>query len=564
MAVHFWHESYMIPIDSDEAKRQLAGDISLHHEESDLEGEGNEFTSGVKGSDVQMPDKKLTNQFNFCERSTQTYNNPQRERGCMTEPPPRANFSANVTQWSIYDDYIEDFERQQGKSKDKKATNVGHKQEVKTHKKVIHGDTQEDELGRFAQPLKIVERMINQNTHDEVAQDFKYYEDQSDEFRDNQGTLLPLWSFSFEKARKLAVTSLCWSSHYNDLFAVGHGSYDFLKQSGGLICLYTLKNPSYPEYHFETESGVLSLDIHPSMPHMVCVGFYDGAVGVYSIVQHKNGPLYLSTARTGKHTDPVWEVRWQPVDLEANLNFFSISADGRVTSWTLIKNDMGKFDAVILKMLANANENIEQSKLNTLNCGTAFDFHRTQDHIFLVATEEGMVFKCSKAYTSQYLATYEAHHMAVYRVAWNLFHPDVFITCSADWTVKIWDHRKSTPMFTFDLGSPVGDVAWAPYSSTVFAAVTADGRVHVYDISINKYESLCNQLVVAKKNTTLTHIAFNPKYSIIIVGDDHGQVNTLKLSPNLRKLPKEKKGAEQPKGPEVEIKKLDRILSLVG
>ncbi|VDO78949.1 unnamed protein product [Schistosoma curassoni] len=93
-------------------------------------------------------------------------------------------------------------------------------------------------------------------------------------------------------------------------------------------------------------------------------------------------------------------------------------------------------------------------------------------------------------------------------------------------------------MFTFDLGSPVGDVAWAPYSSTVFAAVTADGRVHVYDISINKYEPLCNQLVVTKKNTKLTHIAFNSKYNIIIVGDDHGQVNSLKLSPNLRKLPK--------------------------
>ena len=33
------------------------------------------------------------------------------------------------------------------------------------------------------------------------------------------------------------------------------------------------------------------------------------------------------------------------------------------------------------------------------------------------------------------------------------------------------------PVFTFDLDSPVGDVAWAPYSSTVFAAVTADGKV---------------------------------------------------------------------------------------
>lgn len=32
-------------------------------------------------------------------------------------------------------------------------------------------------------------------------------------------------------------------------------------------------------------------------------------------------------------------------------------------------------------------------------------------------------------------------------------------------------------MFIYDLNSSVGDVAWAPYSSTVFAAVTTDGKV---------------------------------------------------------------------------------------
>lgn len=32
-------------------------------------------------------------------------------------------------------------------------------------------------------------------------------------------------------------------------------------------------------------------------------------------------------------------------------------------------------------------------------------------------------------------------------------------------------------MFIYDLNSAVGDVAWAPYSSTVFAAVTANGKV---------------------------------------------------------------------------------------
>lgn len=35
----------------------------------------------------------------------------------------------------------------------------------------------------------------------------------------------------------------------------------------------------------------------------------------------------------------------------------------------------------------------------------------------------------------------------------------------------------SEPMFTFDLNNSVGDVAWAPYASTVFAACTTDGRV---------------------------------------------------------------------------------------
>jgi len=33
------------------------------------------------------------------------------------------------------------------------------------------------------------------------------------------------------------------------------------------------------------------------------------------------------------------------------------------------------------------------------------------------------------------------------------------------------------PMFSYDLNCPVGDVVWSPYASTVFAAVTTDGKV---------------------------------------------------------------------------------------
>ena len=56
--------------------------------------------------------KKQTNQFNYSERASQSYNNPYRERVTATEPPPRATFSANASQWEIFDAYKEDFEKQ--------------------------------------------------------------------------------------------------------------------------------------------------------------------------------------------------------------------------------------------------------------------------------------------------------------------------------------------------------------------------------------------------------------------------------------------------------------------
>ena len=52
----------------------------------------------------------------------------------------------------------------------------------------------------------------------------------------------------------------------------------------------------------------------------------------------------------GKHTDPVWQVRWQKDDLDNNLNFFSVSSDGRVTCWTMVKNELHFHDIITLSI----------------------------------------------------------------------------------------------------------------------------------------------------------------------------------------------------------------------
>ncbi|CAI5787930.1 dynein intermediate chain 1, axonemal [Podarcis lilfordi] len=534
MATHFTLYGNLIFRDSDEGRRQSvkqsltiavlpvpsavmdfeALDEELKEEEQPEgeagEGEGEKTDQPAATQEEKeeyrprlVGERKLTNQFNFSERASQTYNNPVRDRACQMEPPPRATFSDTANQWEIYDAYVEELQKlEKSKEKEKQKAPVAKKEDKMRGRKLTSLESQSDDITKVTKAAKIVERMVNQNTFDDIAQDFKYFEDTSDEYRDNLGTLLPLWKFQYDKAKRLAVTALCWNPKYKDLFIVGHGSYDFVKQSRGMLLLYTLKNPSFPEYIFNSESGIMCLDIHVDHPYLIVVGFYDGNVAIYNLKKPASSqPGYKSTAKSGKHTDPVWQVKWQKDDMDNNLNFFSVSSDGRIVSWTLVKNELVHTDVIKLLVEGTTVEGPEGLQLQTFGCGTSFDFHKKIDYLFLVGTEEGKIYKCSKSYSTQFLDIFHAHHMAVDAVSWNPFHSKVFISCSSDWTVKIWDHNIKTPMFIYDLNSAVGDVAWAPYSSTVFAAVTTDG--------------------------------------------------------------KEKKGQEVQKGPEVEIAKLDKLLNLV-
>ncbi|XP_016368021.1 dynein intermediate chain 1, axonemal [Sinocyclocheilus rhinocerous] len=549
MAIHFELEGNLVHKDSDEGRRLMAKQAEVD------DGGGDERPDNVSIK-AGKREQKLTNQFNFNERASQTLNNAPRDISCQTEPPPRANFSATANQWEIYDFYVEELQRRV-KSKEKHEGQFLNKEEDKSKKKMIQAETQNDDIYQLAKVVKIIERMVNQNIFDDVAQDFMYFEDASDEFRGEKGTLLPLWTFQYDKAKSLSVTALCWNHKYNDLFAVGLGSHEFTQQGGGMLLFYTLKNPSYPEFIFNTASGVMCLDIHEHLSYLVAVGLYDGCVAVYNLKKKTDQPIYNSRASSGKHTSAVMQVKWQKDDLDSNHNFISVSADGRVVSWTLVKHELVFTDIIKLPVIDTIPDDLKDV-IPTV--GTSLDFHKQKDYSFLVGTEHGKIHKGSKYYSSKFLEKYDAHFMNVTRVRWNPFHPDVFISCGWDWMVKIWDQTMKSPVFTFELKTSVTDVAWAPYSSTVFAAVTTDGKVHVFDLNINKYEALCQQKVVSKK-TKLFNIEFNPVHPIIIVGDDRGHVTSLKLSPNLRKKPKEKKGQDLPKGPEVEIAKMEQLLS---
>lgn len=140
----------------------------------------------------------------------------------QTVPPQRSSYGATVQQWVIYDWYADDFEQQQrDKEKDKKQGAVVKKEVKAKNSKSI---AMEQLNKRYVQCWQIVERIVNQNIFDDIAQDYRYYEDPSDDFREEEGTLLPLWRFFYEKTKKLSVTDICFNTNYYDLFAVCFGS----------------------------------------------------------------------------------------------------------------------------------------------------------------------------------------------------------------------------------------------------------------------------------------------------------------------------------------------------
>lgn len=68
-------------------------------------------------------------------------------------------------------------------------------------------------------------------------------------------------------------------------------------------------------------------------------------------------------------------------------------------------------------------------------------------------------------------------------VVWSPFNPDVFLSCSSDWTIQLWKQHHLKPMLGFTSAQKaVYDIKWSPKWPTVFGAVT-EGQLEIWDLS---------------------------------------------------------------------------------
>jgi dynein intermediate chain, cytosolic len=190
----------------------------------------------------------------------------------------------------------------------------------------------------------------------------------------------------------------------------------------------------------------------------------------------------------------------QMVGTQNAHNLITSSSDGTVCSW-------------LVDMLAQPQETLELVHTGHAKTAevaiTALCFPDNETTTFWVGTEEGNVYQANRydrAGAKAGLNAYDIYRGHAGPVTGLHFHPlagpvdlsDLFLTCSVDWTVKLWRAKSLTkvatgtqqqvqaiaPIFSFEEADDyVYDVAWHPMHPAVFASVDGSGRFDVWNLN---------------------------------------------------------------------------------
>lgn len=293
-----------------------------------------------------------------------------------------------------------------------------------------------------------------------------------------------------------SVTAMAWNAVNTDLLAVAYGKLDnYVEtskpgeavdevQAGGLVLFWSIRNPEYPEKILRTPFPVTSLDFSKLNPTVLGVGLINGDVNIYDIKRETGWevPMESSAGMPGSHSDPVWDMKWIIKGIERFETLVSISTDGKVLEWNMKKG------MVVTTIMQLSRIGTGEGWISRHAAGLSFSFVPNDATSYVVSTEEGSLHKCSISYSEQYLETYEGHDGPAYKVRFSQHWPNVFLSGSADVTMGIYHLKSKTPLIKMRATGDdfaYNDVAWCPGNSTVFASVTADAKLQIWDLSVS-------------------------------------------------------------------------------
>ncbi|RNF19712.1 putative dynein intermediate chain [Trypanosoma conorhini] len=371
-----------------------------------------------------------------------------------------------------------------------------------------------------------------------------------------------LWTFRSPLTADRAVTCMAWNCKESDILAVGYSAVHAKEGQGvahdpmlhgGIVCCWSLKNPLAPErvIRLSTEAGVSSVAFSYEHPSLLAVGNMEGGIVIYDIQKDTSTPAIKATSTSGQHTGAVWELKWVARGKERGEFLMSISGDGRVVQWAVGKTlERVAPDLMTLKRQHGAacesafaddgssagkgNGNGQQRRkmdaLFSRQCGgMCLDVSPADGTVYVVGSEDGSIHQCNKSQTETYELDYAPHSELVYRVRWSPYSDAFFLTCSADWSSRLYRLGQSAQLLTFDSPNQnaVQDVAWSFTNSTTFATVTAQGNVEMWSVTDSIRPRSTAQFLDQRR---LASVLFaEQEAAVLVVGDEKGDVTVFRL-----------------------------------
>ncbi|KAF4791512.1 WD repeat-containing protein 78 [Turdus rufiventris] len=425
-------------------------------------------------------------------------------------------------------------------------TSANLQQDLVVMERILMENIFQPKLALYRQIPVLIEPVVTSETKKEADED----EDEEEKEEEKQEETLPdpnqspaegagprleqLWSYSCDLTSGHSVSSMAWNKVNPDLVAVGYREFVSQDQKKGLACCWSLKNPMWPERIFRCDHGVTAVDFSLGSPNLLAVGMANGCVAIYDVRSRTDAALLDSSASLNKHKGPVWQLRWMGQDRgDKKETLMCISGDGRMTQW-LIQQRLDCFDVMKIKRtesekkkLPGERERKSEGPISQEAAGMCFDFHPEDTDIFLAGTEEGYIHCCSCSGKEQILGTYRGHKGPVYKVAWNPSSTDTFLSCSADWSILLWQRDSHTPLLTFtSVTAFVHDIKWAPRSACIFAAVN-ERRVEIWDLSVSIFQPVLS--CAASSEGNLSSMLFSRNAECLLLGDSSGQVGVWQL-----------------------------------
>ncbi|KAM7046957.1 dynein axonemal intermediate chain 4 isoform 1-T1 [Acridotheres tristis] len=385
---------------------------------------------------------------------------------------------------------------QQGCSSEEILTSANLQHQLVVMERILMENILQPKLALYRQIPVLTEPVVTSEPEEGAEEEEEEEEEEEQSPAEGAGgSLEHLWSYRCDLTCGHSVSSMAWNKGNPDLLAVGYRELECQDQKKGLACCWSLKNPMWPERIFRCDHGVTAVDFSLASPNLLAVGMANGCVAIYDVQSPKDTALLDSSASLNKHKGPVWQLRWVGQDRgDKRERLMCISGDGRMTQW-FIQQRLDCFDVMKIKRtesgkkkLPGERERKSEGPICQEAAGMCFDFHPEDPDIFLAGTEEGLIHCCSCSGKEQILGTYRGHKGPVYKVAWNPSRPASFLSCSADWSILLWQRHSRSPLFTFaSVAAFVHDIKWAPRSPFIFAAVN-DRRVEIWDLSVSVFQ----------------------------------------------------------------------------